>query len=315
MTKGVINVIKTPRNAEAAAPADGEGVHATTACARGSRRMPRVLQAIKHVIYVVKENRTYDQVLGDLGKGDGDPQLTLFREDSAPNHHELARRFTLFDNFYADADVSADGQSWATSAGVTDYTNKTWPISYSPAPRKAHRARDFENLSMAELILTEPLAFDASVFRTAAAPTRGFLWDNAYDNGVSFRNYGMYTTIPGDCKGAGNTSTTTRLDDSRFGDHVNEYFAGFNMLCSDHAHRLPEWEREFRAYEQLYAQDPKRDPLPQLSLVRLPNDHTNGTVGRARDPAGLHGRQRPRARPARRRRLAQPRSGRARRSS
>ena len=92
---------------------------------------------IRHVIYVIKENRTFDQVLGDLGKGDGDPRLTLFRADSAPNHHELARRFTLFDNFYADADVSADGQSWAAAASVTDYTSKTWPISYSPRPRKA----------------------------------------------------------------------------------------------------------------------------------------------------------------------------------
>jgi YVTN family beta-propeller protein len=281
MTKGVINVIRTPRRAKQLRRHTAKVLSNNRVRSRLARK-PSFLKAIKHVIYVVKENRTYDQVLGDLGKGDGDPRLTLFREDSAPNHHELARRFTLFDNFYADADVSADGQSWAAAAGVTDYTNKTWPISYSPSPRKAQRARDFENLSMAELILTEPLAIDASVFRTAAAPTRGYLWDNAYDNGVSFRNYGIYTTIPGDCTGAGNTSTTTRLDDSRFGDHVNEYFAGFNMSCSDHAHRLPEWEREFRAYEQLYAQDPKRDPLPQLSFVRLPNDHTNGTsAGRA----------------------------------
>jgi hypothetical protein len=120
------------------------------------------------------------------------------------------------------------------------------------------------------------------VFRAAATPTRGFLWDNAYDNGVSFRNYGVYTSIPGDCTGGNNTSMTTRLDDSRFGDHVNDYFAGFNMACSDHAQRLPEWERDFRAYEQLYAQEPKRDPLPRLTLMRLPNDHTNGTAaGRA----------------------------------
>jgi YVTN family beta-propeller protein len=281
MTKGVINTIRVPRTAKRLRRHTARVMSNNRVRARLARK-PRFLRAIKHVIYVVKENRTYDQVLGDLGKGDGDPRLTLFREDSAPNHHELARRFTLFDNFYADADVSADGQSWAAAAGVTDYTNKTWPISYSPAPRKAQRARDFENLSMAELILTEPLAFAADVFRTAAAPTRGYLWDNAYDNGVSFRSYGMYTTIPGDCTGAGNTSSTTRLDDSRFGDHVNEYFAGFNMGCSDHAQRLPEWEREFRAYEQLYEQDPKRDPMPRLSIMRLPNDHTNGTSpGRA----------------------------------
>ena len=277
MTKGVINTMRVPRGRKALRRNTARVLRNNRVRARRARR-PSWLKAIRHVIYVVKENRTYDQVLGGLGKGDGDPTLTLFGPDSAPNHHELARRFTLFDNFYADADVSADGQSWATSAAVTDYTNKTWPISYSPAPRKTHRARDFENRSIAELYLTQPLAFDASVFRTAAAPTRGFLWDNAYDYGVSFRDYGMYTTIPGDCKGAGNTSTTTRLDDSRFGDHVAEYFAGFNMLCSDHADRLPQWEREFRAYEQLYAQEPKRDPLPRMTLMRLPNDHTFGTM-------------------------------------
>ncbi|MGI8779750.1 MAG: alkaline phosphatase family protein [Solirubrobacteraceae bacterium] len=281
MTKGVINVITAPRTTRALRRHTAQVLANNRVRARLAPA-PKALRAIKHVIYVIKENRTYDQVLGDLGKGDGDPSLTLFREDSSPNHHELARRFTLFDNFYADADVSADGQSWATAAGVTDYTNKTWPISYSPAPRKAHRARDFEDLSMAEVLLTEPLALDRTVFRTAAATTRGFLWDNAYDNGVSFRNYGIYTKIPGDCQGGTNTSTTTRLDDSRFGDHVNEYFAGFNMSCSDHAHRLPEWERDFRAYEQLYAADPKTDPLPQLTFVRLPNDHTYGTgAGRA----------------------------------
>jgi YVTN family beta-propeller protein len=281
MTKGVVNVIATPRKARKLRRQTARVMRNNRVKARVARK-PSYLKAIKHVIYVIKENRTYDQVLGDLGKGDGDPRLTLFREDSAPNHHELARRFTLFDNFYADADVSADGQSWAAAAGVTDYTNKTWPISYSPSPRKAQRARDFENLSTSDLLLSEPLAFDTSVFRTAAAPTRGYLWDNAYDSGVSFRDYGLWTSIPGDCKGNGNRSTTTRLDDSRFGDHVNDYYAGFNMSCSDHAQRLPEWERDFRAYEQLYAQEPKRDPLPRLTFMRLPSDHTYGTAaGRA----------------------------------
>jgi YVTN family beta-propeller protein len=276
MTKGVINQIAVPGRKKLA--------RLTAQVMRNNRvtarklKKPSYLKAIKHIIYVVKENRTYDQVLGALGKGSGDASLTLFRPDSAPNHYELARRFTLFDRFYADADVSADGQSWAAAAGVTDYTNKTWPITYSPAPRKAQRARDFENISFAELLLTEPLALDASVFRSAAAPTRGYLWDNAYERGVSFRDYGLYTKIPGDCKGATNTSTTTRLDDTRFGDHVDEYYAGFNLLCSDFADRLPEWEREFRAYEALYAQDPKRDPLPRLTLMRLPNDHTYGTT-------------------------------------
>jgi YVTN family beta-propeller protein len=241
------------------------------------RAKPRHLDAIKHVIYVVKENRTYDQVLGDLEQGRGDPDLALFREDSAPNHHELARRFTLLDNFYADADVSADGHSWVAAAGVTDYTSKTWPITYSSAPRRLQRARDFEHITGADQYLTQPLPFDVSVFRGAAAPVRGYLWDNAYANNVSFRVYGEYTRIPGDCHGDGNTSEVTHLDDRRFGDHVDERFPGFNLACSDHVHRQPEWEREFRLAEAGLAATGV-DPLPALQIVRLPNDHTSGTT-------------------------------------
>ena len=227
---------------------------------------------------MIKENRTYDQVLGNIGKGDGDPALTLFNDDSAPNHRELARRFTLFDNFFADADVSADGLSWTVSAGVSDYIDKTWPITYSPGARRRHRARDFENVSFAEQFLTEPLAFDRTIFRGAAALTRGYLWDNAYRDGVSFRDYGFYTRIPGICRGGGNTSDITHLDDRRFGDHVDELYPGFNLECSDHADRYPEWEREFGAYESAFRANPSKDPLPALTIMRLPNDHTYGTV-------------------------------------
>ena len=145
-TKGGISVVRTPRSARSACASSRARCCATTACARGCAAKPPALGAIRHVIYVVKENRTYDQVLGDLGKGDGDPGLTLFDDDSAPNHRELARRFTLFDNFYADADVSADGLSWTFGAGVSDYIDKTWPITYSPGrapapPRARLRAR------------------------------------------------------------------------------------------------------------------------------------------------------------------------------
>ena len=283
MTQGIVNTISAPRTSRQLRRHTARVLRNNRVKARRTPR-PAWLKAIRHVIYVVKENRTYDQVLGDLGRGDGAPSLTLFRESSAPNHRELARRFTLFDRFFADADVSADGHSWVASAGVTDYTNMTWPITYSPAPRRAQRARDFENLSVAEQFLTEPLAFDASIFRAAAAPTRGYLWDNAYEEGVSYRDYGEFTRTPGDCRGAGNTSETTHLDDRRFGDHVDEYFAGFNLRCSDHVHREPEWEREFRAYEALFAADPKHDPLPRLSIVRLPNDHSWGTVPRQGTP-------------------------------
>ena len=276
MTKGVVNLIRVPRSDRSLARLSARVRRNNRVEARRARK-PSYLRAIKHVIYVIKENRTYDQILGDIKGGRGDRTLTLFKDASAPNHRALARRFTLFDNFYADADVSADGHSWSVSAGVSDYTSRTWPITYSPSRRKATRARDFEHVSLTEQYMTEPLLFDPTVFRSAAALTHGYLWDNAYYHGVSFRNYGEFTKFPGDCVGDTNTSETTTLDDRRFGDHVDERYAGFNMRCFDHAHRIPEWEREFRGYEAQAAADPSRDPLPQLQFVRLPNDHTLGT--------------------------------------
>jgi YVTN family beta-propeller protein len=276
--KGGISVVRTPRRVKQLRAL-------TRAVLRNNRvrvataKKPPALGAIRHIIYIIKENRTYDQVLGNLGKGDGDPQLTLFNDDSAPNHRELARRFTLFDNFYADADVSADGHSWAFGAAVTDYIDKTWPISYSPGLRRRQRARDFEHVPFAQQFLSEPLAFDRSIFRGAAAPTRGYLWDNAWRSRVSFRDYGMFTRVAGgDCTGASNTSDVTHLDDRRFGDHVDERYPGFDLVCSDHVHREPEWESEFRAAEGAFRADPSKDPLPALTIMRLPSDHTWGTV-------------------------------------
>ena len=275
-TKGAVTLVRVPRTRRTLARLTRTVKYNNRLKAR-RRSKPAFLDAIKHVIYVIKENRTYDQVLGDLSQGRGDADLALFKDDSAPNHHELAKRFTLLDNFYADADVSADGHSWAAAAGVTDYTSKMWPITYSAAPRRLQRARDFEHTGGADQYLTQPLPFDLSVFRGAAAPVRGYLWDNAHANGVSYRVYGEFTKTPGDCTGDGNTSTVTHLDDTRFGDHVDERFPGFNVECSDHVHRQPAWERDFNRYVEMSRQT-GLDALPALSIVRLPNDHTAGTT-------------------------------------
>ena len=275
-TKGGISVVRTPISRKRLRRLTRSVLRNNRVKARIAKK-PKALGAIRHVIYVIKENRTYDQVLGNLGKGDGDPSLTLFNQDSAPNHQDLARRFTLFDNFYTDADVSADGLSWAFSAGVSDYIDKTWPISYSPGARSKHRARDFEQVTAAQEFFSEPLAFDRTIFRGGAALTRGYLWDNAHRRGVSYRDYGFYTDVPADCRGSGNASQVTHLDDTRFGDHVDERYPGFNLDCPDHTVREPEWEREFNGYVGAYQADPSHDPLPQLEIVRLPSDHTYGT--------------------------------------
>ena len=86
---------------------------------------------IKHVVYIVKENRTYDQILGDLEVGNGDPSLTLFPEPLTPNHHALARQFVDLDNFFDSGEVSGDGWNWSTAARTTDFTEKTVPINYA----------------------------------------------------------------------------------------------------------------------------------------------------------------------------------------
>jgi YVTN family beta-propeller protein len=259
MIKGSISVIPVPDRGRLARYTR-QVEHNNQALGR-RRPEPGALRAIKHVIYVIKENRTYDQVFGDLAKGNGDPSLTLFHDDAAPNHRELARRFVLLDNFYADAEISVD---------------KTWPVNYSPSPRGAQRAYDFEDVPAGQLFATEPLASDPTVPRSAAAATGGYLWDYAYDAGVSFRDYGEYTQFPGDCVGAANVSHTTHLA-PRFGDHVDVRFAGYNLACSDHVSREPEWEREFREFE-------RDGNLPALQIVRLPNDHTRGTTPGAATP-------------------------------
>jgi YVTN family beta-propeller protein len=240
--------------------------------ARGRRGPRQAMDAIRHVIYVIRENRTYDQVFGDLPAGNGDASLTLFKDDAAPNARALARRFGLFDNFYADAEVSADGHNWITQAGATDYVDKTWPINYSPGARSRQRAYDFENVGLGQLFASEPLRGDPSIRRSGAAQTGGYLWDNAFAHGVTYRDYGEYTET--DCTatsaGNGNTSNTTHLDTTRFPGFVDTKYPGYSTDCPDHLLREPEWEREFRGYE-------RDGNLPALQFVRLGNDHTNGT--------------------------------------
>ncbi len=197
MIKGSVQVVNVPGDRRALRRLTRQVKRNNQVRGRVKHR-PVALAAIKHVFYVIKENRTYDQVFGDLPGGDGDPSLALFKDGSAPNHRDLARRFGLYDNFYADAEVSADGHNWITQANATDYVDKTWPFNYSPSPRSGRRGYDFEDAVgyPAELLPSDP-----SVSRSAAAQTVGYLWDNAWAHGVSYRDYGEYTNT--DCTAPG----------------------------------------------------------------------------------------------------------------
>ena len=110
---------------------------------------------IKHVFYIIKENRTYDQVLGDIREGNGDTSLVLFGETVTPNQHALAREFVLLDNFYVDGEVSADGHNWTVGASATDYLEKNWPSNYSGRGG----------------------TYDAEGTREIANNKNGFIWD------------------------------------------------------------------------------------------------------------------------------------------
>ncbi|HEY3454244.1 MAG TPA: alkaline phosphatase family protein [Bryobacteraceae bacterium] len=208
---------------------------------------------IQHVIYMIKENRTYDQVLGDLEKGNGDKSLVLFGEKVTPNLHRLARDFVLYDNFYENADVSAEGHNWASAAIAPDYTVKVWPNTYG------HRGHpyDFEG--------GEP----------ANTPPAGYIWDNALQAGVTIRDYGQWTTnIP--LKNVNGPRQIATVKDRALIPHVDMNYRGFDLEYSD-IDRAKEFIREWKEFDS-------SGTAPQLSIVRLGNDHTQGTKAGALTP-------------------------------
>ena len=138
------------------------------------------------MIYVIKENRTYDQILGDLKVGDtkigdGDPSITMYGADITPNEHKLALQFGVLDNFYDSGEVSGDGHLWSTAAITSDYNEKTWQIAY----RGKERTYDFQGQNADEYPLEHNLP-------DIDDPATGYLWDNLARNHVSFRDYGEF---------------------------------------------------------------------------------------------------------------------------
>ena len=215
---------------------------------------------------MIKENRTYDQVLGNLGKGDGDPALTLFDEDSAPEPPATSRGASRCSTTSIPTPTSPPTASAGRSRrGSSDYIDKTWPISYSPGARSKHRARDFEQVTAAQEFFTEPLAFDRTIFRGArGADARLPVGQRPPQRASRTATTASTPTCPPTAAEAATPRRSPTSTTRRFGDHVDERYPGFNLDCPDHTVREPEWEREFNGYVGAYQADPSHDPLPQL---------------------------------------------------
>ena len=207
---------------------------------------------ITHVIYVVKENRTYDQIFGDMPEGRGDPTLCLFPEKVTPNHHALAREFVLLDNFYVESEVSADGHEWSMGAFATDFVEKQWPLGYG-------HSKKFPYPSEGSFV--------------AATPAGGYIWDRAIAAGVSVRSYGEWVANASDPNKPG-TAKTPALE-GRF----DPYFRSFDMEYSD-LDRADRFIAELERFES-------EGEMPRLQIVRLPNDHTSGTKPGALTPTSF----------------------------
>ena len=249
---------------------------------------------IKHVVYIVKENRTYDQVLGDIPRGNGDPSLVLFGRDVTPNQHALAERFALLDNFYVCAEVSADGWNWSTSGMSNEYNERNTFTNYSGRGRNY----DFEGTNNGE-----PVTLQGR--RDVSEAEGGYLWDKAVEKGVALRNFGMFVAFDPDnqrpesreMKGdgvptkpalVGATSETFRRYDTAYADSEAWVEHGLPPAPrqratygpQDDPSRMTAWKREFAGMV-------KTGKMPGLMLVRLGRDHTAGTTPGQSSPRAM----------------------------
>jgi DNA-binding beta-propeller fold protein YncE len=262
---------------------------------------------IRHVIYIIKENRTYDQIFGDIKGANGDATLVMYGDDITPNQHKLARQFGVLDNFYDSGEVSGDGHPWSMAAITTDYNEKAWPIAY----RSLEREYDSEG-SVGDVLPVNEGIPDVN------EPSTGYLFNNLARHSKTYRHYGEYVEtrwceeleqsytpaatgapngqVPkcerGDIKpgeelppqmGGGkspyqfviplmayNTAAKAVLRD-----HFDPKYPDFKVEFPDQF-RVDEFLREFAGYVAA-RKSGKGEQLPNFSLVRLPNDHTAGT--------------------------------------
>jgi DNA-binding beta-propeller fold protein YncE len=261
---------------------------------------------IKHVIYIVKENRTYDQVLGDLEKGNGDPSLALFKETLTPNHHQLARQFVTLDNFFDSGEVSGNGWNWSTAARATDNVEKTIAVNYGRRGFNYDYQGLNRNINTAVPDVKQRSAMNPANAKLPDADDQlpgtadltapdgpedesgaGYLWDGVLRAGLSVRNYGFFCDTSRYEEPKDSAAAVPLLHDPaasgvrvafpsnpRLLERTDPYFRSFDQRFPDYW-RYKEWEREFDDYV-------KNDNLPNLELMWLNHDHF-GTFGSAID--------------------------------
>jgi DNA-binding beta-propeller fold protein YncE len=264
---------------------------------------------IRHVIYIIKENRSYDQLFGDLGVGNGDPGLTMYGEEITPNQHQLARQFGVLDNFYDSGEVSGDGHVWSNAAISSDYNEKTWQQSY----RGHERVYDYEGMVENGYPLREGIS-------DVNEPGSGYLWTDLARNGKSLYHFGEFISTkfcsdpdhpakessptqgtpepaPAQCGAHGAIRPGDAIPQNYGGGtspypwpiplihenvatkpelvgHFDPQYPDFNLSFPDQL-RVEEFLTHFRQWVEERRQG--RDTMPQFVQLRLPNDHTAGT--------------------------------------
>ena len=209
---------------------------------------------IKHIIYIIKENRTYDQVYGDLAHTNGDPRLAIFGRRITPNQHAMAEQFAAFDNCYADGDVSKDGHSWANAAYATDQNEKSWPAEYGGHSQATWR-------SMAYM------------------PSGGYLWDAARRKGLTYRSYGEYATRASTGEPMMNISGANGLVG-----HVSPNYLQNRVRDTENAKVFLD---EFAAYEANFDSPDPEKRLPNYIVMSMQENHTHGADPKSFTPRAM----------------------------
>lgn len=280
---------------------DVENNNRFTSTSTTSPVLAAVQQGVQHVIYILKENRTYDQILGDLGRGNGDPSLAMFGQSITPNEHMLAQTFVTLDNFRASAETSNDGWPWSTSARAPDVIEHQFPVNYAQRGLSLDSEGLNRNVNVALPTLAQRQASDPLMPGGALSPdaqdgedllpgqtdvaapdgpddeiNTGYLWDNALRAGLTVRSYGFF--IDTNCYNEPRCQTPLAHDpfatktvvapssSVSLSPYTDPYFRGFDPSFPDY-YRFKEWERDFDAN---YASG----GLPNLTLVRFMHDHT-----------------------------------------